>query len=504
MKKPLSLEAKLKKLAHLEEKKKIVEGLPHLHSFKFYPWARTVWDSTNRFNFLCGPNQCSKSSLLIRKCIHWATETKLWPKLWRTNPITFWYLYPSQDIINTEVRNKWVREFLPRNEYKDHPVYGWQIKEQKGDIDHIVFNSGVLVYFKSYTQKVQHLQAGTCHAIFADEEIPIEVWPEIKSRLSATHGYYTAAFTATIGADYWRQVLEDHSSNNPLPDALKLQISLYDCQHYEDGTPSFWTDKKIEEEIRLCPNDREVQRRVYGKFVKAEGLKYPSFDRIRNVVPPAGPHGVPPPEWNIYAGVDIGSGSPTSGHPSAIIFIAVRPDFRFGRVFKSWVGKGIITTAADTLRIFQELRGEMRCVMQVYDYSARDFYTIASRAGESFFPADKTVDVGENNLNSLFKNLMLQIDDIPDNQELIRQLEGLYIGEKKSKSVDDLVDAVRYAALAVPWDWTMAGLDMQAKPKVREKTEEQKRREFVFGLDGDADTIFEEEIAEWNSYMDVN
>lgn len=504
MKKPrkgLSPEAKLARIAYLEEKLKIQQGLPHLHGFPFYPWQRTFFESRNRYNFLVGANQLGKSTLLIRKCIEWATNTALWPELWNTKPSVFWYLYPNYDIATVEVEKKWIPDLLPRGEYKDHPKCGWTVTYDKKQVQKIDFNSGVSIYFKAYTQNPQHLQAGTVHAMWADEELPDNLFGELKSRISATNGYYHAGFTATLGQDFWRQILEDDNPRtNPLPNALKMQISLFDCQHFEDGTPSIWTDKKIEEEIRLCPNEREVQRRVYGKFVKSEGLKYPSFDRIKNVKPAA----AIPNDWLIYAGIDIGSGSPSGGHPSAICFVAVRPDFRLGRIFKSWVGKGIVTTAADVLMMFQELRGSMRCAAQVYDYSARDFYTIASRAGESFFPADKSVEAGENTVNSLFKNELLVVDDIPENTELVRQFENLYLGEKKSKSVDDIVDCVRYISLVIPWDWQCITRDFSPTPQQVVKNEEQKRRDFVFGEDMDAETLFEEEIAEYNSLMEIN
>lgn len=490
---------KLARLEALEAKARLQQGLPHLYGFKFYPWARKFFDSRNQFNFLVGPNQCSKSSTMIRKCIHWATADELWSSLWRNRPNIFWYLYPSMDVADIEVQKKWVPEFLPRNEFRDHPKFGWKIRTERGKVVAIDFNSGVTVLFKAYTQNVQHLQTGTVFAMFVDEELPIELYPELKFRLEAVDGYYHTAFTATLGQDFWREVIEGKGPETPFPDALKLQIGLYDCQVYEDGSPSFWTKEKIQRAIATCPNEREVQRRAFGKFVRAEGLRVPSFDRLKNVKKPNGP---PPKDWLVYAGVDIGSGG-ADGHPAAITFLAVNPNFREARVFKHWNGKGIPTTSGDILLIFQQLRGEMRCAGQVYDFSSKDFYTLATRAGEAFMPADKTIAAGDDTVNSLFKHGIVTIDDIPENFKLISEMENLGVNQRKSKAVDDSFDSFRYVSMAVPWDWTVI-LTETPTPTERPKSEVEIRREAFFpDAESGMNLLFEEEIAEWNDYYEV-
>ena len=60
-----SLTEKLKKqeerLRLREERMGYMRGLPHLHGWKWYKWAREFFESTNRQNFLCAANQISKS-----------------------------------------------------------------------------------------------------------------------------------------------------------------------------------------------------------------------------------------------------------------------------------------------------------------------------------------------------------------------------------------------------------------------------------------------------------
>jgi hypothetical protein len=169
----------------LEQQKSMEEGLPHLYGWPWYQWAWDFFSSTNRFNLLCAANQISKSSTQIRKCIHWATAVDLWPKLWKSRPTQFWYFYPTFDVATSEFHEKWKKEFLPRGEWKDHPVYGWKEEIRNKQIYAIYFNSGVTVYFKSYEQKAENLQTASVYAMFCDEEVPEDLYPEIVSRISA-------------------------------------------------------------------------------------------------------------------------------------------------------------------------------------------------------------------------------------------------------------------------------------------------------------------------------
>lgn len=490
--------AKTQKELELElSRDKLIKGLPHIYCRKFYPWQRDFFDSQKKIHLLVAPNQCGKSSIMIRKAIHWATATHLWPKLWPSQPRIFWYLYPTAELTNIEVTKKWIPEFLPQGEYKDSPQYGWHIEygRSQKEIIAIHFNSGVSIYFKSYAQNVTALQATTVWAMFADEELPVELFPELKFRLTATDGYYHAGFTATLSQPFWEQALKGSGEKEIFPNAWKRQISLYDCQHYEDGTPSMWSNERIQQEIDSCPTDKEVRRRIFGEFVRSEGLRYPNFERLKNVNKVTSP---PPNDWYLYAGVDIGSGAPPYGHPSAITFVAVRPDFKFARVFRHWNGKNQLTTASDVFQIFIQMKENLRFVGQYYDFACKDFHTIASRNGESFMPADKSRDAGDQAINSLFKNSMLSIDDIDETFQLIYELEALHQKEVKSKAADDSVDSLRYAIMGVPMDWSNLSPVREVMVK-REPTETELRRQEMSVYN----EVFDDEISEWQEHYEI-
>nr|NQU92258.1 hypothetical protein [Bacteroidota bacterium] len=464
------------------------------------------FETENKMAFVCAANQISKSSTQIRKAIHWATAVNLWPKLWKTAPRQFWYLYPSRDIATVEFEKKWVPEFLPRGDYKDHPVYGWRAKYSNKYVTELIFNTGVSIYFKTYSQDVMKLQAGTVHYIATDEELPVELFDELILRLAASDGHFSMVFTATMGQDLWHRTIERAGKNDEeFPDAFKRQVSMYDCLKYEDGTDSPWTVEKIQLIKNKCPTDASIQRRVNGRFIVSEGLKYPEFNYHKNVTSAAnfknliGYKGdaLFPPEWLIYGGVDIGSGG--TAHPSAITFIAVAPDYKVGIVFRGWRGdKSQTTTSADTLDKYRMLRGKLKPTHQSYDYQAKDFHTFASRLGETFMKAEKGHEIGEDTLNTLFKNQMLWILDDETLYPLTMEFQSLTNIVKKTHAKDDFIDSCRYCAVPIPWNWeaiTDQYVEYEEKKKL-EITEEDMRRNAFFGEE-ELDDI-EREIEEYN------
>jgi len=360
-------------------------------------------------------------------------------------------MYPSKQLATQEFETKWVPEFMPRGKMENHPKYGWKAKYKNGELDRIVWNNGLPTYFKTYSQDVHKIQAATLWACFVDEEMPEDMYDEVRLRLLANDGYYNMVFTATKGQALWYRAMERVGKKDEMfKDALKLNATMFDCLEYEDGdknTP--WTKEKIQGAINNCSTENEVKKRIYGRFVMDEGLKYPSFSMSVNVVKP-----YPiPSDWHIYSGVDIGSGGKT-GHPGAIIFIAVRPDYQKGAVFKGWRGNKVdVTTSEDILNKYRRLRGGMRPVGQYYDWASKDFFTYASRLGETFISAEKGHELGEDIINTIFKGRMLDIFECEELEELPVELISLTKLTKKENARDDYIDAMRYAITKIPWNY---------------------------------------------------
>ena len=496
-----ALRLKQEELDLLLQKQKVMD-LPHLNAFggRWYKWAREFFESRNRMNFLLAANQISKSSTQIRKAIDWATDTDKWPQLWSMPPNQFWYLYPSQEVVNLEFATKWV-QFLPRGKYKEDPKYGWKAIKDHGNTIGIQFNSGLYLAFKTYTKNVQVLQSGSVFAIFTDEELPEPIYDELIMRLNATDGYFHMVFTATIGQDIWRLTMEPSSNETEkFPQAAKWTISLYEAMTYEDGSQSHWTQEKINMIINKCKSQQEVLKRVYGRFILEEGRTYPTFDATRHVRPK---HSIPS-TWYIYSGVDIGSGG-ESGHPASIVFVGVSGDFRQARVISAWRGDKISTTNADIVHQYKKMKKDENITVttQKYDWGSKDFFLVAQSMDETFHKAEKNHEKGEDLLNTLFKNDMLLIYDGPEEAKLATELSTLRMQTPKNKAKDDLVDALRYAIADVPFDFSgLIGIksslmDNLENPLSPQEYELEQRRKAFDGNKAEEQRI-EDEFSEWN------
>lgn len=503
------LDDKIFLATQIAEEQRQIE-LPHLYSFKFYDWAREFYESNNKINLLCAANQISKSSTQIRKCIHWATETSLWPLLWPQahsrgqKPNQFWYLYPSLPVLEAEFATKWL-EFLPRGDMKDDRRYGWREIRKRGELKGIKFlGTGVIVFFKYYSQKAADLQSGSVYAMFADEEMPVELYDELIIRMIATNGYFHMVFTATLGQEFWRKAMEPKETEDEvLPGALKRQVSLYDSMKYEDGSPSQWTEERISQVKNNCKSHAEVLKRVFGKFVLAGGRKYEKFDASRHMKKS---HPIPR-DWTIYAGADPGSGG-QKGHAAALCYVAVRPDFRQGRVIAGWRGDGEVTDSAAVVRKHKEIKLEKNILpmLQFYDWASADFKIVAQGMDETFLPAEKSHEAGESIINTLFGNDMMAIYETPELAKLATELSTLKADENKRRAKDNFADAFRYAVTKIPWDFSQAGLmaparevdtsDEKLSPYQQQIKE---RRAMMEESDGEEKwPTADEEIEEWN------
>lgn len=475
------MKLKKKELELLKRKKELEEVLPHIY-FPLYPWQRKIIDSAHRVNLLTAANQIGKSSALIRRLITNCTEPEKWKLFWGEGiiPKQFWYFYPDSATLQKEIETKWVPEWLPKKKFENDPKYGWHLRKKDGRYFALEFNAGPMVYFQTYAKRVTSIQAGSVSEVFCDEEMPINFYDEIMFRLTATNGIFTTGFTPTLNQDFWKQAME---TNKVLPRALKMSISMYDCLQYEDGSPSrIMTLEKIKEAESKCKSETEKKRRVFGKFVTEEGRSYYAFDPDINLVDP-----YPISGWFIYAAVDYGSGKDIDAearrkknHPAAITFIAVKPDYKKGAIFKSWRGDNEKTTAGDVFLKFQDLSMGFNITQACYDAAAMDFGTIAQRNGLTFVKADKARESGVDLLNTLFKHKMLDVfNNDAENLKLVSELMTIMVSSQRgdSKHGDDLADAVRYACKMIPWDLSVVDEKIKQREerliKPRPMTEEE-------------------------------
>lgn len=473
-------------------------SLPHLYGFPPYKWTLEFWKSTNRLKFLCAGNQLSKSSTQIRHCIDLATDQSKWDEFFpKRHPQTFLYIYPSLNKAAEEFNEKWVKEFLPRGSMKSDPEYGWSEFYVRNELAGVKFNSGVTVYFKGWKSD---LQAYTADAVFIDEELPANLWGEVQARVSRYSGFISMVFTATLNQSFWFDVIEKRGQvGERFPDADKWQISMeYDCQVYADGSPSPFTPSEVQKKKNMCGSQTEIDRRIHGRFVSEKGKKYPSFSREKNLKKRAPiPRG-----WFFFGGVDIGSSGPT-GHPAAISIVAIRPDYQYGRLVRFWKGtEEEHTDTTDILNQFIKMTADLNMTANYYDHQSAEFKIRAERAQVPFEKAEKGQDFGEDLLNVLFKNEMLDLDDIEQVDSLAQEFETLKKDTAKKNAKDDGIDSLRYSVSSIPWDFSsitekLIGLVEDMVEKKRSTRHTHHPEDYA----EENDYEYEMEIAEYNELL---
>lgn len=455
-----------KKIALEKQKQYIKDSLPHLYGFDWYPYQRDFLNTNKEIQVLCCANQLGKSTILCAKLVDFATNPKRWEKCWVDKPQLFLYLLPNQKMHDENAQSKWL-SVLPKNEYEDHPQYGWKWLKRGKSFLGIDFNSKIRIRFLSYGMSVHSMQNFSAEIVAFDEEPDWEIVPEVQTRTQAIKvaqsnmknawgGFKIFAFTPTKSQNFFREVLEESGPKERWPvsqgNVWKRCVSLFDCQKHVSGAKSIWSDKKINKIIKSLPTEAEIKRRVYGRFQASEDLVYPQYSRTSNNIE----HVPPLSEYLYYAGIDYGAGG--TSHPSAIVFVAVHPEYNKAYVTDCWMGDGELTTCQDVIEKYRSMIRGRNVVNAYYDWAAKDLHTIASRSGLTLMKANKDHKIGEDTLNALFKNRMLTICDTDYYSNIMSTQLATFVKKRNTqKTFDDLIDALRYAVSSIPWDFETEG-----------------------------------------------
>jgi len=462
----------IQKIQRLKEEKRLAIELPHKYKFKEYSWQIAFRECSKRMKLLTAANQIGKSSTQIAHVIELACNQNLWPIFFpKRKPKVFWYIYPTVDKIEEELSTKWA-EFLPTGEEAEEGPYSWkQTKIGKNKAIRFI-ESDVLVIFKTWRSD---LQSGTLDGVFCDEEIPAEIYPELAMRIARYDGLFCMVFTATLNQAFWFDAMEKiGKKDEKFVDAFKIQVSAeYDCEFYADGTLSPWTPEKIESVKKRCGSQTEIDRRVHGRFVSEEGLKYASFNEEKNCKDEIRiEFGT---SWLNYSGIDYGGGG--TSHPAAIAIVTVKDDFSYGITRALWKGNDQEnTTAGDILEVYSGIIKPFNMDGEYYDWSCKDLKTLAERHGYNLVGANK--NKVSNVLNVLWKNRMLDVDkSLPFAGDLVEEIKTLRVDTNKRKAKDDLTDALHYATSSIPWEITTI---KQLEEEIKKQTSRNiPRREMV-------------------------
>ena len=452
------------------------------NAHKLYRWQQEFLKTRERLAFITAANQIGKSSTNILKFLNLGWRPELWPEYFgQRTPKLFLYLYPDKDTATTEFETKWL-PYMTQNP-KDE-TYGFKAIYDNRKISKIMFSSGVIINFRFYTQHPKNIQAATADMVGMDEECPQSHWDELMVRTQGTRvlgsGMISQVFTATLGQAYLFDTMERRGTpQEKFKKAYKDQISMYDCIEYADGSPGKYTAQQIEDEIiPTFSSQNEIDKRVFGRFVKDSGMLY-YFNEKKNTEPY---NWEIVKDWQFYVGVDFGSGG-VHGHSSAIALVAIDPTWTHVRVVKTYHSQKTRMTQGDLLEVFKK-RFHKYGAFNSFDNAAVDFGQLAARESLPFVAAEKNHEIGVGLLNTILKTGQLKFFSGPeagDNQIVIQEFMTIDSDTPKNKRVDDGADAVRYAIAGQAVRITpMKG---STAPKVQEVSDPRLR--FYKGLDKD-------------------
>lgn len=391
--------------------------LPHLYGFPFYKWAYDFFWDFSPNAFLCAANQISKSTTLQRKTINLATDPKLWPKIWGTPPREYWYMYPNFDFATNEFKLKWIPDILPRGEYIDHPTFGWKAFYERGKIHRVEFNSGIILFFKSYEQKVSAVQGSTVHFIACDEELPRQFWNEVNARRFACDGLFNMVFTATLGQKFWYETIECRGKENErFKSAFKLQVSMYDCLKYHKSrkkTP--WTIEKIKQVEDSCESRNEVLRRVHGRFILNEKQVFSAFEKSKII------HSEQEIK-NLAASHDKHVAVFIRDDTAAFCYFSVSEDRKFAVIHDFDFDRGSTTEIYTAYKNFVK-KGKKKPFLKFVNKGQGAFSAVAEGGGDFFWETKPAKRDNFSTINALMATQRFFVRDGPGIEEFTVQCE---------------------------------------------------------------------------------
>ena len=167
----------------------------------------------------------------------------------------------------------------------------------------------------------------------------------------------------------------------------------------------------------------------------------------------------------IYVGIDPGTGG-VLNHPAGIVVVGIDIDRNLITVLSCWRGDGVETTSNDIVKQYTKMTTGLSVRGVIYDHAAKDFYLTFTRECQhtAILGAKKERVAGIERVNSYLHAGAIQIPQTHPfgliwwDKEEVKKLEDEFRtvvvveGNKKSGSLDDLTDALRYLCMHLDID----------------------------------------------------
>ena len=214
------------------------------------------------------------------------------------------WVVASDHNVQKEASQKWIFELLPREFIEDT----WWVRN--GICNNILLTNGSDITFKSSEAGQKSFEGAAKRWIWFDEEPVTEgVYNECVMRESGKFPLHMwGTMTPARGVGFTHERVFEVADE--MDDMLVMSWATMDNPYISD-------DIVESIKIRFKHQPKELQRRLYGKYIEPAGLVYPSFSEERNVIEPF----TVPPDWPIYEAIDLGF-----ANPSAVMWLVVSPE----------------------------------------------------------------------------------------------------------------------------------------------------------------------------------
>jgi PBSX family phage terminase large subunit len=403
--------------------------------FKPNPGAQEIFfDLLKSHREVCyfAGNKSGKTYCGAKHCVHAAlgpNAAKYGLEVLYDRPVHIWI--GSVDYkVQRESAQECIDEFLINNEVKKiHRM-------QHGIYDKIEFRCGSTIGFKTYDQGRRAWQGPKRDIIWMDEEPPADVLGEARARLIGKDAKMIFTMTPLMGLT----VIHEEFIEYPKPYRAHIVGSTYENKAH-------LTEEYLQTMEDL--GEREKRGRLYGEFVRLEGLVYNEFDKRLHVIPHYDPD---PKDFIYFGGMDFGADHPTA-------FVAAGTDLDGNiYVFREYKEVGGFE---DHAKAWKQISHGYNVRRIFRDPSAKQAEIEFKRAGIRTFAGLNDRSLGISLINSLLKQKKIFISDRCVN--LIYEFEHHRYKKQKVdskdgdvvKADDDLLDALRY----------MIATSIKARPK---------------------------------------
>lgn len=299
--------------------------------------------SQTRGRYAAGGNRAGKTDAQVMDMYWTATDTHPYRKrdelhpTWGHGPVQLRWFAPDVEKGVKMILLPKLRRWIPRSACIDGDFF--QSWDPQANV--FTFANGSTLDVLTYGMSFEKLGGVPRHAVYFDEEPPMEIFNETMMRLRDYNGEWSIAATPVNGItwtydrlwepaeNYWNRVkivgCDASMPRATYPDPAEGEVRFVSVHTLDPANnPYLDADMTDVEELTVAMDKEEKDIREHGKFVAKSGNVFPNFSRETHVL--ASPLLLGEfKNWQWFSSVDVGWSNPT-----AWLWHAVAPD---GRIY---------------------------------------------------------------------------------------------------------------------------------------------------------------------------